>query len=157
MRVVVVAVAVFVVCGSAGCGAVDFATVVDGHQFGRSGGLLGKSASIVVDFTDDATVSLDAAATDGDVVTDSGSGVCDRDGDAEGGFGETKLKTKNCVFEFTVTTTDPPADEDIPTALVVGFRNAEDDGSVEIDPSLDADLPFPLSFADDYARLDRVD
>ena len=155
--VVVVVSSVVCVAGCvAGCGGVDF-DAVDGKEFGRSGSLLTQAATVVVDFRDPAVVTVDAVAKDGDTVTDSGTGVCDRDGDADEGAFETRLSTIHCTFTFEVTTTTPPAEQDIPDALVIGFRNLEDDGSVEIDPSLEAPLPFPLSFADDYARLDLVE
>lgn len=143
----------FALCASS-CGGVDFAGVVDGNVFGRAGSFLTRSAQVVVDFSDADVVTLDAFAKDGDTVTDSGSGVCDR-GDVEEGLFETKLSTTNCEFTYELTTEDPP--EESPTELVVGFKNAEEDGSVEIDPSLEGDLPFPLSFADSYARLKLVD
>lgn len=152
---VVVVAAVFVIAG-AGCDAgVDFAAVVDGHAFGRSGGILTKAGSVVVDFSDADVVTLTAEIKDGDTVTDSADASCDR-GVPEQGLFETRLPTDGCVFDFVVTSSDdelPPS----PTALVIGFQNAEDDGSVEIDPSLDEELPFPFSFADDYSRLDRLD
>ena len=62
------------------------------------------------------------------------------------------------MFNFVVTSQEAGDLPPTPTALVLGFKNADgDDGSVEIDPSLEEDLPDPFSFADSYSRLGRVD
>lgn len=150
---VVVALPAFAVVG---CDSgVDFAAVVEGHSFIRAGGLLGKEASVIVDFSDSAAVTLTAEAKEGDTVTDRADIACDRAGEPEQGAFETRLAADNCVADFEVSSVaDLP---ETPSAIVVGFRNAEDDGSVEIDPSLDEDLPAPFSFADSYSRLDRLD
>jgi hypothetical protein len=152
---VVVAVPVFAVCAGGCDSGVDFAAVIEGHAFIRAGGLLGKEASVVVDFSDSAAVTLTAEAKDGDTVTDRADIACDRAGEPEQGAFETRLPADNCVADFEVSSVAELPET--PSAIVVGFRNAEDDGSVEIDPSLDEDLPSPFSFADSYSRLDRVD
>ncbi|MDP2341664.1 MAG: hypothetical protein Q8O67_11960 [Deltaproteobacteria bacterium] len=143
---------------STGCDAgVDFAAVVDGHLFGRAGSLLTRSAQVIVDFSDDDVITLTAEARDGETVTDAADASCDRLVPEQGLF-ETRLPTENCVFVFSVTSTPDEELPETPTELVIGFRNADgDDGSVEIDPSLEEDLPDPFSFADSYARLNRVD
>lgn len=138
-----------------GCDAgVDFAAVVEGHQFGRSGAILTQSGSVIVDFSEPDVVTLTAEIKNGATVTDSADAACDR-GAAEQGLFETRLPADNCVFEFVITSAPQPPEA--PTSLVIGFRNAEADGSVEIDPSLEEALPVPFSFADDYSRLDRAD
>jgi hypothetical protein len=146
-----------------GCDAgVDFAAVVDGHLFGRAGSLLTRSAQVIVDFSNDDVVTLTAEATvsspeGGETVTDSANASCDRE-IPEQGFFETRLPTSNCVFNFEVTSQEAGELPPTPTELVIGFKNADDDdGSIEIDPSLEEDLPDPFSFADSYSRLDRVD
>ena len=110
---------------------------------------------MIVDFSDADVVTLSAEAKDGDTVTDSADASCDRQAPEQGLF-ETRLPADNCVFDFVVSSTPDDLPE-APTELVIGFKNAEADGSVEIDPSLEADLPSPFSFADSYSRLERVD
>ncbi len=140
----------------AGCGGVDFAADVDGHLFGRAGSILTKSAQVVVDFSAAGVVTLNAEAKDGDTVTDSADASCDRLAPEQGLF-ETRLPADHCVFDFVVTSSDEELPE-TPTELVIGFKNVDDaDGSIEIDPSLEFELPDPFSFADTYSRLQRVD
>ena len=152
----VVALVCAVVGASACDSGVDLKAVVDGHLFGRAGSLLTKSGQVIVDFTDEDDVTLTAELKEVDVVTDSADALCKRDGEPEQGLFETRLNVVDCDFAFTITSS-PDALPETPTSLVIGFRNAEADGSVEIDPSLDEALPSPFSFADDYSRLDRAD
>ncbi len=131
---------------------VDFDDVVAGHQFSRAGAILTSSGSVLVDFSSEGLVALTAEIKNGDTVTDSADATCER-GEPEQGLFETRLPTSNCEFAFVDIDEPPPA----PSSLVIGFKNAEADGSVEIDPSLDEDLPSPFSFADSYSRLVRAD
>lgn len=140
----------------AGCDSgVDFAAAVDGHSFVRAGGFLTKTAQVIVDFSEEGIVTLTAEAREGEVVTDSADAACDR-GAPEQGLFETRLPTTNCEFVFEVTSTPDDLPES-PDELVIGFRNLDEDGSVELDPSLEEDLPSPFSFADSYSRLRRFD
>ena len=145
-----------IVLANVGCDAgVDFAEVVDGNSFGRAGSILTKRAQVIVDFSDADAVLLTAEIADGATVTDSADASCDRLAPEQGLF-ETRLPTDGCVFAFVVTSSDDEL-PDSPTELVIGFKNADDDGSVEIDPSLEVELPFPFSFADGYSRLTLVE
>ena len=156
MRVSLPLLFVLLAAGGAGCDSgVDFAAAVDGHSFVRAGALLTKTAQVVVDFTEAGTVTLTAEVKDGEVVTDSADASCDR-GEPEQGLFETRLPADNCEFVFEVTSTPDDLPES-PTELVIGFRNLDEDGSVELDPSLEEDLPSPFSFADSYSRLRRLD
>ncbi len=135
----------------AGCDAgVDFDADIVGKAFGRSGGALGSAFEVFVDFPSAEAVVIDASQTTNDVLVQAATASCTL-GPAEQGLFETRVPGTDCTFESTAGDELPAT----PDAIVIGLKNFED-GSVELDPSLEEDLPSPFSFIDSYNRLDQV-
>ncbi len=135
----------------AGCDAgVDFEADIVTKTFGRAGGALGSAFQVTVDFLSIDAVSMNASQTTDDVIVKAATASCTL-GPAEQGLFETRVPGTDCQFESTVGDELPPT----PDAIVIGLKNFEE-GSVELDPSLEEDLPSPFSFIDSYNRLDVV-
>jgi hypothetical protein len=149
LRVVVVG-----VVGVGGCdSAVDFDADVAGKVFGRAGGALGSVFQVTVDFQTDGVVTMLASETNNDVVVKEANARCDV-GAPQQDFFETRVPGTGCVFESTIEDEELP---ETPETLVIGLRNYDaEEKTVELDPSLDEDLPSPFSFIDSYNTLDEV-
>lgn len=141
---------------ASGCdSAADFDADVAGHAWGRAGGALGSVFQVIVDFQGPGGVRMDATKTVDGIVQESAFAVCDL-APQEVGLFETRLPASNCDFESSLDDELPPT----PSAIVIGLRNfTVEDGetTVEIDPSLDEDLPSPFSFVDGYNTLELLD
>ena len=150
----VAAVAVAIaVGGSAGCDqGVDFDADVAGHAYGRAGGAFGSTFQVVIDFRTGGRVTMSASQTTNGTIVKDATAACDL-GDAEVGLFETRVPGTDCVFESSLEEEELPP---TPDAIVMGFRNFADN-EMELDPSLEEDLPSPFSFIDSYNTVERVD
>jgi hypothetical protein len=137
----------------AGCDAgVNFDADIVGLVFGRTGGALGAVFSVTVDFREAGRVEMFAEQSQGGTVVESAIASCDL-GAAEQGLFETCVPGTGCEFASTLDDEGLP---DTPDAIVLGFKNRTAD-AVELDPSLDEDLPSPFSFVDSYNTLSEVE
>lgn len=144
-----------IVVVSAGCDSgVDFDADVLGKVFGRAGGALASVFQVTVDFRDAGVVSMLATEEQAGTLVKEAVASCEL-GAPEQGLFETRVPGTGCVFEATVGDEELP---ETPESLVMGLRNYNaDDKEVELDPSLDVDLPSPFSFIDSYNVLEEVE